>query len=92
MQAWSDIKLYLLAAGVVALFGWFFWYVVSTYIGVGKRVVQYLDSGSERRRAALEREIRFGKDPFWLRALRVAFVIAAIGLMALLFWNKLRVR
>jgi len=92
LQAWPDIKLYLLAAGVIALFGWFFWYVVSTYVAVGKRVAHYLDNSAERRRAALEREIRFGKDPLWLRALRVAFVIAAIGLMAVLFWNKLRVR
>ncbi|WP_370319148.1 hypothetical protein [Oricola sp.] len=92
MQAWPDIKVYLLAAGVIALFGWFFWHVVSVYVGVGKRVAHYLDSGSERRRAALEREIRFGKDPLWVRALRVIFVVAAFGLMALLFWNKLRVR
>jgi len=92
MQAWPDIKIYLLAAGIIALFGWFLCHVVSVYVGFGKRVAHYLDTSSERRRAALEREIRFGKDPLWLRALRVVFVVAAIGLMAVLIWNKLRVR
>ncbi|MCI5075928.1 hypothetical protein [Oricola sp.] len=82
----------MLAAGVIALFVMFFWHVAKSYVGSARRIVDYLDNSSQRRRAALEHEAKFGKAPLWLRALRGALVASAVGLMAVAFWNKFRLQ
>jgi len=92
MQASPDIWVYVLGAGVVVLFGLFFWHVFNSFIGAGRKVADYLDNSSARRRAALEREIRFGPDPLWLRAIRFMFIAAAVCLAAVLFWKRFRLQ
>ncbi|MFB2551635.1 hypothetical protein [Ensifer soli] len=87
----ASIDLYGLALVVaaIALFGWFFWHVAASLLDYGRSFARYLDGSSARRRAALEREARFGPLPLWYRAGQVISIVALVAGLVALLWLKI---
>lgn len=77
-----------LAAGVIALFAWYFVSVGRRMLTGAQTVSRYLDGRAERQRTELEREAREGPAPLWLKAARILVLTALMGAIAALFWMR----
>ena len=88
MSAAPDLYGLALAAGVIALFGWYFFAVARRILTGTLHLSRYFDGRAERQRAELEREARGGPLPYWLKAARVLVLTAMAGGIAALFWMK----
>jgi hypothetical protein len=73
----------------VALFGFFFWHTGRTLVRLGRQLIATIQHWPQTRRTMTEAEAQSGgRYPWWFRAIRVALVVTAIGLGALLVWRK----
>jgi hypothetical protein len=90
MSDLPDWTIWLLGAGVLALFGWFFWFTGKAMLGSARQLIGTIQNWPQIRRAMVEAEVRSGgRYPFWFRAVRVLLILALIGLLALLLWRRL---
>jgi hypothetical protein len=90
MSDMPDWTAWLLAAAVLALFGWFFWQAGSGLISFGRQLIATIQNWPQTRRAMVEAEVRAGgRYPLWFRAVRAFLILAMIGLMVLLLWRRL---
>lgn len=91
MRSMPDPTVLLLAAGVLALFGCFFWFVISRTFGTVRQISRQLDERSARRRAAVAGPVT-RPTPLWLVAVRVILIGTLVGLMAYQFAGKFQIR
>jgi len=91
MSALPDPTVFLLAAGVAVLFGWFFWFVIARTVGTVRHMSRMLDGRSERQRAALAGPVT-RPAPLWLTAIRVVLVATLAGLLAYRLAGKFQIR
>ena len=90
MGGMPDWTVWILAAGIVLIFIWFFWDTARTLYQVVRRLVGTIQNWPQVRRDMTEAEARSGgRYPVWYRAIRVLLVLAMIGLGALLVWRKI---
>ena len=90
MSEMPDWTVWILAAGLVVLFGWFFWHTGASMIKAIQLIIQFIETWPERRRAFTEAEARAGgRFPFWYRAARVLVLTALVVLLAYFVWVKL---
>jgi hypothetical protein len=83
MSGWPDWTVWVLAAGVLALFVGYFVFVGRTLLGSGRRLIDTIQNWPQIRRAMVEAEAKAGgRYPFWFRAVRVLLIVAMIGLLA----------
>lgn len=90
MNASIDIYGLLIAAFVVALFGWFFWHTAKGMFGYGRQISEFLDSSAKRQRAALEREAKFGRLPLWYRVGQIVSLGTLVAGITALAWMKIK--
>jgi hypothetical protein len=89
MSGWPDWTVWVLAAGVLALFVGYFVFVGRTLLGSGRRLIDTIQNWPQARRAMVEAEAKAGgRYPFWFRAVRVLLIVAMIGLLAFYAWYK----
>jgi hypothetical protein len=89
MSGWPDWTVWVLAAGVLALFVGYFVFVGRTLLGSGRRLIDTIQNWPQIRRAMVEAEAKAGgRYPFWFRAVRVLLIVAMIGLLAFYAWYK----
>ncbi|MGE0846383.1 MAG: hypothetical protein AB7L41_08935 [Flavobacteriaceae bacterium] len=86
MVAGFDLYAALLALGVIALFGLFFWLVAVRIVGDLRRLVAWRDGAAARQRAAIEREAVEGPTPLWLKAIRFLLIAALVAILGYKFW------
>ena len=91
MSAMPDIDVILLAAAVLALLGWFFWFVIARTFGTVRDISRMLDDRSARQRAALSGPVT-RPTPRWLVAVRVILIGTLVGLLAYQFAGKFQIR
>ncbi|WP_187971515.1 hypothetical protein [Aquibium microcysteis] len=91
MSAIPDPTVLLLAAGVAALFGWFFWFVIARMFGTVRHISRMLDDRSARQRAAIAGPVT-RPAPLWLTAIRVILVATLAGLLAYQLAGKFQIR
>jgi uncharacterized membrane protein YqiK len=85
-----DWTVWVLAAVVAGLFGWFFWHTGVSLYRSGRQVVDLIQNWPQVRREMVEAEVRSGgRYPLWFRAVRVLLVLAMIGFAIVLIWRKL---
>lgn len=85
----GDWLLWLLAAGVAALFIGYFWWTGTSLINSFRRLVDIIQNWPQTRRAMVEAEARSGgRFPLWLRLARVVVILALIGLIAIIVWRR----
>lgn len=89
MSGGPDWLLWALAAGVVALFVFYFAFVGRTLFSSSRRLIDTIQNWPQIRRAMVEAEAKAGgRYPLWYRAVRVLLVASMIGLLALYAWYK----
>jgi hypothetical protein len=91
MSGMPDPTVLLLAAGVAALFGWFFWFVIARTLGTVRGISRMLDERSARQRAAIAGPVT-RPTPLWLVAVRVILLGMLVGLLAYQFAGKFQIR
>jgi hypothetical protein len=91
MSAIPDPTVLLLAAGVTALFGWFFWFVITRIFVTVRLVSRMLDERSARQRAAIAGPVT-RPTPLWLVAIRVILIATLVGLMAYQLAGRFQIR
>ena len=91
MRSMPDPTVLLLAAGVIALVGWFFWFVIARTFGTVRHISRQLDERSARQRAALDGPVTRA-TPLWLVAVRVILIGTLVGLLAYQFAGKFQIR
>ena len=89
MSAGTDLFTIILAAGVIAVFGVFFWLVGSGIVMRVRQLAWWHDGAAERQRASLEHEAKHGPAPLWLKTMRVALVAALVGILGLRLWMRM---
>ena len=89
MAGGFDLYGYALAAGVLALFVWYFWHVGASMLKGARVLNAYFDDRAARQRAALDHEALHGPPPLWLKAARVAAIGSLVAVLAVLFWMRL---
>ena len=91
MSAIPDPTVLLLAAGVAALFGWYFWFVITRIFSTVRLVSRMLDERSARQRAAIAGPVT-RPTPLWLVAIRVILIATLVGLMAYQLAGRFQIR
>lgn len=91
MSAAPDLDVILLAAAVLALLGWFFWFVIARTFGTVRDISRTLDERSTRQRAAIAGPVT-RPTPLWLVAVRVILIGTLVGLLAYQFAGKFQIR
>ena len=91
MSAFQDWWVWLLAIGVILLFGWYFWRTAGTIIQSIRQVGATIENWPLIRRAQIEAEIRTpgGRYPLWFRAIRVLLIAVLIVGAAWLVLHRL---
>jgi hypothetical protein len=86
-----DWTIWILAAAVLALFGWFFWHVGASLVTGFVLMVRLIQNWPQLRRERTEAEAQSGgRWPLWYRAARLAVLLALAGLVAYQFWRLVR--
>jgi hypothetical protein len=89
MDKMPDWGVWILAAGVAALFLWFFWHVGSGMLAYGRQLIGMIQNWPQIRRSMVEAEVRAGgRYPLWFRAVRVLLIVAMVVFAGLLVWRK----
>ncbi|RST85988.1 hypothetical protein EJC49_12545 [Aquibium carbonis] len=91
MRPIPDPTVLLLATGVVALVGWFFWFVLAGTFGTVRHISRQLDERSARQRIALAGSVTRATS-LWLVAVRVIPIGTLVGLLAYQFAGKFHIR
>ena len=86
-----NLDVILLAAAVLALLGWFFWFVIARTFGTARDISRMLDERSARQRAAISGPVT-RPTPLWLVAVRVILIGTLVGLLAYQFAGKFQIR
>lgn len=90
MTAAEPVGWIVFAVLLLALFGWFFWHTATLMLHYARRIVEYLDTRSERLRRQLEFESIHGRPPFWYRLAQRLVILMVIAGAAALIWTKFR--
>ena len=89
MSDLGDWGWWIVAGAVTGLFLWFFVSAATRLFGGLRRLVDLIQNWPQYRRAMTAAEAKAGgRYPLWLRATRVALVVAMIGLMAFVLWRR----
>jgi cytochrome c-type biogenesis protein CcmH/NrfG len=89
MSSSSDWWVWLLAAALIALFGWYFWHVARSLLGGFVAAARTIQNWPQTRRALVEAEAKAGgRYPWWYRAARVVIVLCIVGLAAYLVYRR----
>jgi membrane glycosyltransferase len=86
MRETFDLSGILLALGVIALFGVFFWYVAYRFWSAGKLIAGLIDSRAARDRERPAFEAGNRGVPAWKRAAQILLIGALIALL----WFRFR--
>lgn len=90
MSEAPDWVWWLVGAGVLLLFVWYFVSTATRIWGALRRLVDLIQNWPQYRRAMVEAEARAGgRHPLWLRIVRVLLILAMVLLCATLVWNRL---
>jgi hypothetical protein len=89
MSEIPDWAVWPLAAGLIVLFGWFFWHTGRSLVQGFLAIVETIQNWPQTRRAMVEAEARAGgRYPWWFRAVRVSLVLATVGLAAYVIFRR----
>ncbi|WP_421759874.1 hypothetical protein [Devosia sp.] len=90
MSDMPDWLAWILAAVLLALFGWYFWHTGRTMFDAMRHLISTIENWPQIRRAMVDAEARTprGRYPFWFRAIRVVLILALVGLLVLVLWRK----